>query len=511
MDRKAFYCTVLAGVLLWLSFPKYNYNFLIWIALVPLLYAIEGKSILQAFYTGIVAGIVFNTGLIYWITFVVVHYGNLPAYIGIAVMLLLAAYLSLYTGLVCGGIIFFQNRGIELIVSAPLLWTCLEYCKSVFFTGFPWENLGYSLCEHTFLIQIADITGVYGLTFLIVFVNCLVYHILRAPMKKKTFFYAAVGIVFLISSYSYGFYRKGVVNKAIDTMQATAISLSLIQGNIDQSVKWNARYQDSTLKTYKNLSMKSLGNGSDVIIWPETAVPFYFQNIDDRHREIIEIARVTKSNLIIGAPAYEKAEGGYRYYNRAYVVDSEGAITKKYDKVHLVPFGEYVPLQKILYFASKLVEGAGNFTPGLEFAPIEIEGNKAGILICYEGIFPEISRDYCKKGAEFLINLTNDAWYGKTSAPYQHLSMLTLRAVENRVYIARAANTGISAIINPFGTPFKRTGLFEADILNGDIIPLKIATIYKKYGDIFVYGCFLILAILILVLEKERLYVRRYS
>ena len=501
MDKRSLVLSLASGFLLFLSFPKFDLNYLIWFSLVPLLYALQGKTLYEAFRTGFVAGLTYNIGIIYWITFVVAQYGQLPLYLGFSVMLLLSLYLSLYIALFSAGVVFFKRRGIREIVSAPVIWTCLEYGKSHLLTGFPWENLAYSLHKMIPVVQIVDVTGTYGLTFLIVFINCIIYDLfeITGKSRKKVLSEIVLGFIIILMVFGYGEYRLHHLENIIREKKSEDITI--IQGNIDQNIKWNNKYQMNTLKIYGNLSLEMSKSGTHLIVWPETAAPFFFQNIDDRHRYVLNVARESKAYLLFGSPSLARKNGRNYYFNSAYLTSPGGEVVGKYDKVHLVPYGEYVPFRNLCPFLDKLVVGVGDFVPGAKANPLLMGDKKIGVLICYEGIFPRISREYKNSGVELLVNITNDAWFGTSSAPYQHLTMAAFRAVENHVYMIRAANTGISAIIGPTGEIISRTGLFERTSLNGKVQFLGEKTFYSKYGDVFACLCFIFLAIIFLRVE----------
>jgi apolipoprotein N-acyltransferase len=244
-----------------------------------------------------------------------------------------------------------------------------------------------------------------------------------------------------------------------------------------------------------SLSKAPVGRG--LIVWPETATPFFFQEEFNLSSVVRTIPRLSSDWLLFGSPSY-LAEGSRTFYmNSAFLLSPDGKISGKYDKMHLVPYGEYVPLRNFFPFINKLVAGIGDFRKGEGINPLNIGNHSLGILICYEGIFPELSREYKARGANLLVNITNDAWFGRTSAPYQHLSMTVFRAVENRIYFLRSANTGISAIISPTGQIIKKTGLFERSVLRGSVKFLDRKTIYALYGDIFVYICLVLLGVII--------------
>ncbi|MHB8908728.1 MAG: apolipoprotein N-acyltransferase [Syntrophales bacterium] len=491
-----------SGFLLFLSFPKYGSGVVAWLALIPLFFALRGAKPKEGFKIGFLTGLIAHIGILYWIVYVVVQYGYLPIYVGVAVMLLLAAYLSLYTACIAMGIVFLRERGIPFVLSAPLLWTILEYTRSHLLTGFPWENLAYSQYLHHNIIQISDITGTYGISFVILLINVILYDLLSTRYQKKFLVAeATIACIVITSIVSYGHYRVEAIRGLLK--EAPRLDVSLIQGNIDQNLKWNSLYQAQTIDIYRSLSVKSVGPGGGLIVWPETAAPFYFQQQNRMQEAIVDIARTTRSALLFGSPSYEREGGSTSYMNSAFLLKSDGTLIGRYDKVHLVPYGEYVPLRSYFPFIGKLVAGVGDFKPGKGFYPLSVDGHRLGVLICYEGIFPEAAGDYKRKGAELLVNITNDAWFGKTSAPTQHLSMTAFRAVENRLYLVRAANTGISAIIDPTGKIVSRTGLFQRAVLRGEVKIIDEKTYYAAYGDLFVYGCTLALA-LVYILSKQR-------
>lgn len=500
----------ISGGLLFLSFPKYGAGNVAWIALVPLLLALHKTSVKSALITGFGAGLVFNVGLIYWISLVIVNYGYLPWAVGLVAMLFLAAYLSIYVALFAGGIAYLREKGINQIIAAPLLWTCLEYLKSHLLTGFPWENLAYSQYLNLHVIQITDITGIYGITFVIVFINAVIGNLLNYLLPgddgkrwQRPVMEVIGALLLLIAIFIYGELRIKEVRAQLKT--APSMDVALIQGNIDQSIKWNPQNQQETLTTYKSLSNLKPAPGSRLIVWPETAVPFYFQDMDDRSRQVYQVAKETSNWLLFGSPSYIKEPGGSAsYLNSAFLISPAGAVAGRYDKVHLVPYGEYVPLRSLFPFIGKLVVGVGDFRAGEGYHPLAMNNRQLGVLICYEAIFPEASRIYKSKGAELLVNITNDAWFGFSSAPYQHLSMTAFRAVENRLYVVRAANTGISAIVDPAGKIVARTALFVETSLSGQVRFIDTRTFYMAYGDAFVYLCLISLAAILLNFRRGR-------
>ena len=263
-------------------------------------------------------------------------------------------------------------------------------------------------------------------------------------------------------------------------------TVSLIQGNVDQGVKWNPDLQADTIKKYADLTLKAIEvETPDMVIWPETAMPFFIQDQSPFRQGVEILARETNTNIIIGSPAYRvivPETRAYVLFNRATLMDGKGVTAHHYDKEHLVPFGEYMPFEKWVPF-EKLVQAAGNFLPGEDNRPL-LSGNLAlGMLICYEAIFPDLAQKQVTRGANILVNISNDAWFGNTSAPAQHLYLAVMRAVEQGRWLARCTNTGISAFIDPVGRIAARGTQFRAESLSMKIAPLSGMTVYHEIRD----------------------------
>jgi len=509
MSKKAYFFSLLSGILLFLSFPKYGNPIVAWMALVPLFILLKSANAGEAFRAGLTTGLVYNIGILYWISYVIAVYGNIPAYAGIMVMLLLAGFLAFFVAFFARLVVYFRDKGINPLFSAPLLWIGLEYCKSHILTGFPWENLAYSQYSLLPVVQISDITGFYGVSFLIVFINVIVSDLLVRTGTKQAVAEVTAGLMLLALTCGYGFYRIQAIDMVVE--KAVPERVSVIQGNIDQAVKWDPVFQDETIKIFKEMTLTSAANNNKpgLIIWPETATPFYFQATDPRYPEILKLAQMSRTYLLFGCPFYNPEKGPEESYNSAFLISPDGRLSGQYNKMHLVPFGEYVPLRKMLPFMTNLVPGIGDFSVGKEATPLSINNRKIGVLICYEAIFPEITRSFIKAGADLLVNITNDAWFGNTSAPYQHLSMTAFRAIESRRYVVRSANTGISAVIGPTGKIEATTELFKRTILDGQIRYMTVNTFYSRMGDIFAYGCLALLGFLFILAIRRRDHVGR--
>jgi len=487
LNVRDYLLAALTGVLLVFSFPKAEFSWLAWFALVPLLVACGQKSPLKAGKLAFVAGLVGYGGMIYWINIVVTTYGKLPLLVSICLYLLLVAYLAAYFFVLFYLVRRAELRGISVVVSLPILWVGLEFLRSFLLTGFPWASLGYSQYRILPLIQVVDVTGVYGISFLIVLANCVLFLLFNWILARssRVFPYrsTAVFLVLIIAVLLYGFFLLRQEQVGVP------LKVALIQGNIDQGIKWDPAFMEETIAIYERLSRRAAVAGVDLVVWPESAAPFFFQEPGPPTDRITSLARVIQAPLIFGSPAYDGSGPRRRYFNSAFLVSSAGEVLGRSDKMHLVPFGEYVPLAKLLPFVHKLVVGVGDFSPGDELASLDIGKGKVGVLVCFEGIFPELSRSYVRDGAQLLVNITNDGWYGRSSAPYQHLSMSVFRAIENGVPLVRAANTGISAIIDEKGHISQATPLFKEDYCAGEVILSTGGTIYTRIGDVFALLC----------------------
>ncbi len=424
--------------------------------------------------------------ILYWISYAIAHYGGVNSFIGLLPTILLTAYLALYPLL-----FFMLTAKVRESILFPLysasFWVILDYVKAHFLSGFPWEVIGYSVFPFKPLMNVGDLGGIYLIEFIIIL---FVSSFFTNKNKKRWIVYSslvlAAAIIYGEVDYLYWNHR---------IKKYPSLIAGIAQGNIDQSVKWDRSYIRRTLDIYFSLTDKLSKEGAKLIVWPETSVPFYFQS-NPLSRRIKEIAKKDKSYLLIGAPAYTYS--GYKtyYLNRAYMISPDGEVLDYYDKVHLVPFGEYLPFEKYLKFVEKIIPMVGNMSPGKVIKPLPVENHQIGVLICYESIFPEISREMVEKGAEILSNITDDAWFGKTSAPFQHFSIAAFRAVEFKRFLVRSANTGISGIISPTGDIIKWTPIFKEASITGRVRFINFKTSYERFGDWIVF-----LSILILVVE----------
>jgi apolipoprotein N-acyltransferase len=475
-----------------LCYPTIDLFPVAWIALIPFLLSLYDKKPKQAFKTGIVLGIPYFFGTLYWIYHSINHYGGISLITSIVIVILLCLYLSLYIGVFA----FLFSTTIRLtklpaLLIAPVFWVVLEFLRSYAFTGFPWSSIGYSQYKFLTVIQIADITGVYGVSFLVVAVNGALADIFLIKQRTKDMplfplSYTVIGFsvlaVFLIFTVIYGQIRLR------EERPGKQFRVSIVQGNIEQDKKWEPSYQNDVLEIYKDLSLKTAAAEPSMIVWPETAVPFFFKTDKKYSEELVDFQKTLNTYLLFGSVLIkDKTDNRYTLSNSAVLLDDTGKASYIYDKIHLVPFGEYVPLQKVLFFINKLVVGIGDYTRGTHYIKAMTPYGNFGTLICYEIVFPGLVRKFFSNGGDFMVNITNDAWFGKTTGPYQHFSMAVFRAVENRKPVIRSANTGISGFIDSNGRIISKTGLFQRTILTEVIKTDSHRSFYSKYGDLFSY------------------------
>lgn len=483
---------VFSGTLLVVIFPRFNLELFAWLALVPLFFAIRNQSLNRATYYGFLTGMVFYSFGLHWVTNTMVNYGHLPVWLSYLILLLLAAYLSLYLALFCR-LTLQWSRGNDLyfFLLAPVIWTSLEYIRSApAELGFSWLGLGYSQFKNLPVIQMAEYTGVYGISWLIVFLNAAIYLFLKNRLAKGSpelpqslVRILGVTATVLVLWWGYGFYA---LNRLANEEPREPLRIALAQGNIEQYKKWNPEFRDEVFTSYSRLTLQAAESKPDLIVWPEAAIPFIFDLESRETKQLRALVQSSGAPLLFGAPHQELRSGKRTYFNRAYLLSPEGVIAGHYDKIHLVPFGEYVPFKEVLGFVEKMVVGVGDFGRGTETTVFDVRRGRFGVSICYEITFPDLVRRSVKAGAGFLVNITNDAWFGKSAASYQHMSMGALRAVENRVPIVRAANTGISGTIDPSGRMRQTTGLFTRALVTTEIVPRPGSnTYYSNHGDVF--------------------------
>ncbi len=472
---------------------------LLFVALVPLLLVLVSLPPGYSFILGTCCGLLHYTALFYWIVIVLGRYGNLPFWLSGPALFLLALYMACYCGVfsmllsLLAGRYWQKERSLASFVwLAPILWTGLDYLRSFLFTGFPWMDMGYGLAGQPRLIQAADLGGHHLVTFCLVLVNALVVFAVDRQKRgvrwnrrqEKRWILAACSLLVFIAGYSQLRYQQFAATMDRELHAEVAV----IQGNFLQDEKWEGGLAEETVKRYCTLTRRILGDQTtELVVWPETAMPFYLQR-NPLAARLANLVQEENVYLLTGAPWYlpnpaaKMGKAAIEYFNSALLLDPEAKIVGRYDKQHLVPFGEYVPLRHWLGFLEPLVESIGDFTPGDSSAPLEAGTLRLGVLICFESIFPDIARKEVMAGANLLVNLTNDAWYGRSSAPYHSLAMAVFRAVENRRSLVRAANTGISGFIDPLGRVRPLSPLFSPWSAREQVVMYEGKTVFSRFG-----------------------------
>jgi len=514
-----YFASVLSGTALWASFPPAELSFFAWIALVPLFISILISDMFKALACALLCAGVFFALHFLWV-FEVSNYNILHH-------ILLDIYFSAYVVVFAGLLLYVRASQGQLpaLLMAPFLWVVLEYLRSnAGFLALPWGLLGHSQYTNINTIQIASITGAYGISFMVVLVNSAITAILIPPAsrflriefpstlspKKRNLF---VGIVFGLVALSIA-YGWNLINQKL---AGSEYKISVIQPNIDQRIKWDKKSAPIIVKKLYNLTSIAAQNEPWMIVWPETATPRSINIDHELRRQITEMAVASKANLMIGSSQVQKFKldnpKNAKYLNSAYLIPPNGDSPnfQRYDKMKLMPFGEYLPKGNKIPWHYIKVPNVGSFIPGKERKIFLIDGIEFGTTICWENIFPDFVRRYVKNGAQFIINITNEGWFGASSAPYQFLSMSVMRAVENQVYIVRCANTGISCFIDPHGRITKRVAdpdgneTFVSGVITGTVVPQKDKTFYTEFGDWFVWLCLTVSIIFIVMATTNRL------
>lgn len=477
-----------AGAVLHLAFPRPGWDLVGWVALAPVLaLAVTARSPAQALLEGWVAGLAFFLPLLRWLTHTMTTFSSLTWPFAVAVLLLLSGYLALYWGAVSWLLAWLRPRlGPGTLWLAPAFWVAGEWARTHVLSGFPWGLLGYVPYERLAVIQLAAWTGVYGVSALVVLVNAALGWVALAPRGRAVALAAGVVTPVLGGALLFG-------RLELHRVDGPTVPVAVVQGNIPQVLKWDAAFKGETLRIYAELT-RAAAPGSRLVVWPEAALPAYLRFEPGTLAWLTAQASAAGAPLLVGAPDARVDGHVTRYLNSAFLVEA-GGLRERYDKMHLVPFGEYVPLKRLLFFVEAIAAEIGDFTPGHRVAVFPLEGAPFGTVICYEVIFPDLFRRFVAEGARFMTNITNDAWFGDSGGPLQHLAMVPLRAVENRVAVVRAANTGVSALVGPSGAIAARLPLGERGTLRG-VVPLRVGrTFYTRFGDVFAYACLALTAV----------------
>lgn len=513
IHSSAWLLVVFSAILQVLIFPLPGLYVLSWLALTPLIVALlrarpageletSGSPRLQAatpgqaFLLAYVCGIVWYAGTCYWIYDTMRQYGGLNAPAALLALFLFCCYLGLYHGVfgLLLSLLIKPGRDYRLaLVTAPFLWVAVELARTRI-TGFPWNLLGISQVDNVALCRIAGWTGVYGISFEIALVNVALGAAFLVPRKKR----GSLLIAGLAAA---------AVLQAGRLIEAPAIpadhSALLVQENVSVSANWTTAYFQQTLHDLTDLTVRDAARNSqstalapqplskiDLIVWPESPAPFYASDPLFRHA-VGEMAHQAGTWAVAGAIG-TNAGDAKRVFNSASLIDPQGEFASRYDKVHLVPFGEYLPFPSVFSFAGGLTKEVGEFARGDSREPLNAGGVPLGVFICYESIFPDEVRQFANNGAQALVNISNDGWYGDSGAYAQHMNQTRMRAIENDRWLLSATNTGVTASVDPLGRIVARSPRKERTTLVAPYVLTSVTTFYTRHGDWFAYACAII-------------------
>ncbi len=498
-DSASLALSACSGLMLALALPKFELPGLVWFALVPLLFAIDRSLLPRVFAYSWLQGFVFFLTVLYWIPVALITYAHASLAAALAKLILLAAVeaLSIAAAFTLGELIS-RRVGVSRTITLPTTWVAFELLRTYVPVGFPWALLGYAVYRDVTLIQFVEFTGIYGVSALIVLVNVAVYQILTS---SQTLTAKLVGAAPAFATFAIALLFGMVRIRQLHAAAAVGnLRVAFVQADIPQSLKWARSNVEPTFQTYAQETVSALQYHPDLVIWPETAAPFFFIAQADYsdgplqfhrayHDRLLKLVRDTRQPLLFGAPALDFSDG-ISNRNRADLISAEGNMVGYYDKMMLVPFDEYIPMARFLgRLFDKPVESTGPITAGTRQTVLPIKDAKLGVLICYESIFPSLARSSVRTGANVLVNLSNDAWFGTTSAPYQLLAMAAMRALENHTAMVRVANTGISAVVLSSGEIVAATQLDTRVTETETVSWISSRTFYTEHGDLFAEFC----------------------
>lgn len=486
-------CSLGTAWLVYASYPKISRHALAWFALAPFIWGVtKTKGFWSSFFYSWFTAVLFNAGIFYWIYYTCLHGGGLSQGLSAAAWLGLSALLGLQFALFGGSCYFLKKTGdfFPLLAACGFVaWEWVHQTLAFYGLGFPWMMLGYTQWNAPQMLQIASFTGVYGVSFAVAFTGASLGWAFAVRGVKNGVVHMCLAAAVFLSLYAYGHYslpsRSGRPGQPLLSLNA-----ALIQPNIDQYKKWSPEFETEITDTLTEMGRSLEGEDVMLTVWPESAVPGSLT--DETYLTLFEdIATRTDSYQFIGSNVEEDG----KQYVGAYLMAPNRDELQSYRKIKLVPFGEYIPLENLVRAAFKNVAVLGElgvFTPGPRGQkPLDLSGVSVGGTICYESIYPQLWLSQNRQGAKFFVNVTNDAWFFDTAAPYQHLAVNVLRAVETGRPVLRAANTGFSAFIDPFGRIEKQSGLFTREILRS-AVPLPVGEMrnfYTQWGDWFAWLC----------------------
>jgi len=485
--KKKVLLAAISALLTVFAFPPYKTGFFIYLSPLLLLYALDDISSKTSFVIGYIWGLVFNLGILYG-----VFWATIPGTFGIL------AIMSLLPAIICAIYKFVSARSKVLsYIMWPLLWVAWDYLRTLTQLNFPWADYGYTHSYYLAMIQIAEIFGVYGISLMIHIVNILLFISFKSDVivvRRRIAFIVAVLLpcAFLV----YGLFR--LPGEAEDGTLKVAIA----QGNVTRDIKWKKGGVEYSLNLFSQMTRQAAGKGADLVIWPETAIPFYLLHEPNKLNRVKKLVDSADVRLLTGTPEYYKVgKNEYIYFNAAVMISPAEDSIPVYEKIKLVPFSERIPFSERFKKLRDIHLGQADFSPGRYMTIFSFDDIKYATVICFESVFPGYCAEFCRKGAQFLVVITNDMWFGPSSLPYQHAQMSIYRAIENRLPLVRCANTGISMFVDRWGRVYNRTKMFERKLIMGTIIPEQSTSIYNRVGDFLpiccIFGSILVIAVVV--------------
>ncbi len=455
---------------------------------------------MRAFLLGLTTGFVYFLGTIYWTGTVVSTFGGLAAPVAALAAVLLALYMALFPAIAALMTSRLVNRsGAPALLVAPAAWVATEFFRGYLFGGFPWVPLGNSQVTVLPVVQLASVFGVYGLSALVSFVSAALAYALLTTGRQRI---AAVGAIVVVLGAVAGWGTWRIADGSL-TREGTPLRVGLVQGNIPQDQKWKSGEARRIFTTYIAMTRDVVKRGAELVMWPESSTPFMFEEDEGGESALRALARELRVPMLFGSDQVDRSRSPLRLYNAAFMVTPDGDTAAVYRKIHLVPFGEFIPFKGVASFVSPLVDSLGEFAPGDAMVMLPVGSHLISTAICYEVVYPTLVRQAVEGGSELLTTITNDAWYGQSSAPYQHFEMASMRAIEQGRYLARAANTGISGVVDPYGRIVRQSSIFEQVGLVEEVRLLTGRTVYSRIGDAIAYLSIALVAAALIMVRRR--------
>jgi len=498
----------LAGAALVLAFPPFDLWPLAALAPAPLCWIVTRPTLPRStvLLSSVAFAATFYLGTVYWLVPVMRTFGGLHWTVAVMVLVPLLGFLAAFpVAFALAAHRLSRRLGVfPALLAAPVLWAALELGRNHLLTGFPWVRLGTAAHAAPALLQLASVLGVYGLSALLMAVAAaLALAASGREHRAQASAFGGVVVGALLVTLLWGAARARDLDARAEAGERRSLRVACVQGNIPQDLKWDRRMASEILARHLRLTAEAAERGAALVVWPESSMPDALRTNSDFGGPVRELVARLGVPILLGSLDLRQGEAGERtIFNSAFLLGADGEIHGTYDKVHLVPFGEYVPWRWVFFFASSLVGEVGDLRPGASLEPLaggSVGLPALGVQICYEILFPDLVRRQVAAGGELLINITNDAWFGRSSAPHQHFAEAVVRAVENGRWVVRAANTGVSGIISPSGRVVARSGLDEVRLLEGAVFARRDRTVYARIGDGFAWACAIITTVLLVL------------